>query len=101
MGSVLLLPEVLSPLRQTGAVSPEVRSLLAVLARLDLRPLDELTAQLATSLAASYGLRAAEAVHLATAVAAGADRFLTNNRKDFPRSIAEVEVTYPDDLPEP
>jgi hypothetical protein len=35
-------------------------------------------------------------VHLATAVNVGADRFLTNNRRDFPQSIAELKVTYPD-----
>jgi hypothetical protein len=31
-----------------------------------------------------------------TAVNVGADRFLTNNRRDFPQSIAELKVTYPD-----
>ena len=34
-----------------------------------------------------------------SAVIAGADRFLTNNRKDFPKTIAEVEIVYPDELP--
>ena len=48
--------------------------------------------------AASYGLRAADAVHLATAVGAGANRFLTNNKRDFPKSITEIDVTYPEDL---
>jgi predicted nucleic acid-binding protein len=52
-------------------------------------------------LGASYGLRAADAVHLATAVGAGADRFLTNNRSEFPKSITEIAVTYPDDLADP
>jgi predicted nucleic acid-binding protein len=65
---------------------------------LDLRPVDPSTAELATVLGASYRLRAADAVHLATAVAAGADRFITN-RRDFPPSVAEIEVTYPEDLP--
>jgi len=37
-------------------------------------------------------------VHLATAVNVGADRFITNNRRDFPKSIAEIDVTYPADL---
>lgn len=36
-----------------------------------------------------------------TAVGAGADRFLTNNTRDFPQTITEIEVTYPADLPEP
>jgi len=39
-------------------------------------------------------------VHLATAVAAGADRFITNSSSDFSTTIAEVDVTYPDELPE-
>ena len=59
------------------------------------------TAALATALAATYRLRAADAVHLATAVIAGADRFVTINASDFPRSIVEIDVTYPLDLPDP
>lgn len=46
-------------------------------------------------------LCAADAVHLATAVGVGADRFLTNNRRDFPTTISEIEVVYPGDLPDP
>lgn len=60
-----------------------------------------LIAQRAASLGARYNLRAADAVHLATAVSGGADRFLTNNRSDFPQSITEVDVVYPDQLPDP
>ncbi len=97
IGSVLLLPELLTkPLRE-GAID-ELDELGALLSRLDLRPVDEATAELATALAAAYGLRAADAVHLATAVNAGADRFITNNASDFPKTITEVDVTYPADL---
>jgi predicted nucleic acid-binding protein len=97
IGSVLLLPELLStPLRE-GA-EDELSALGKLLGRLELLPSDRATAELAAVLGASYGLRAADAVHLATAVAAGADRFITNNRRDFSRSITEVDVTYPDDL---
>lgn len=71
-----------------------------MLARLDLRPVDETTAEIATVLAAKYGMRAADATHLATAVGLGADRFITNNKRDFPRNINEVQVTYPEDLPD-
>jgi predicted nucleic acid-binding protein len=99
-GSVLLLPEVLGkPLRDGTAA--EVRVLAALLARLDLRPVDLATAELATSLAARYKLRAADAVHLASAVGIGADRFITNNQRDFRRDITEVDVTYPSDLADP
>lgn len=77
----------------------ELEELGTLLSRLDLRPADEATAELAAALGASYGLRAADAVHLATAVAGGAARFITNNRSDFPKTIGEVDITYPDDLP--
>ncbi len=98
-GSVLLLPEVLSrPLRDGS--TDEVRLLAGLLARLDLRPTDRATAELATSLATRYRLRAADAVHLATAVAIGADRFITNNKRDFPATMAEIAITYPADLPD-
>lgn len=97
IGSVLLLPELLTkPLREDAM--DELNELGALLGRLDLRPVDEATAELATGLGAAYRLRAADAVHLATAVYAGADRFITNNASDFPKTITEVDVTYPVDL---
>ena len=39
-------------------------------------------------------------IHLATAVAIGADRFITNNKRDFPAAMTEIAVTYPADLPD-
>ena len=100
IGSVLLLPEVLSkPLREGTA--DEVSILAGLLTRLDLRPVDRATAELATALAGRYRLRAADATHLATAVSMGAHRFITNNRRDFGIGITEIDITYPDDLPDP
>lgn len=97
VGSVLLVPEVLSkPLREGNAA--EIESLALLLGHLDLRPVDAIVADAAAALGATYGLRAADAVHLATAVLAGADRFITNNPGDFPKTIAEIEVCYPADL---
>lgn len=99
VGSLLLLPELLGkPLRD--GLADEVRILTGLLGRLDLRPVDRATAELAVALSAAYRLRAADATHLATAVALGADRFITNNHRDFPTSIAEVQITYPADLPQ-
>jgi predicted nucleic acid-binding protein len=99
-GSVLLLPELLSkPMREEA--TDEVAELFSLLGRLELLPTDHATAELATALGATHGLRAADAVHLATAVGAGAERFVTNNRRDFPTSIAEIQITYPSDLPDP
>ena len=100
IGSVLLLPEVLSrPLRDGAA--DEVRILAGLLARLDLRPVDRATAELATALSSRYRLKAADATHLATAVGMGADRFITSNRRDFPATITEIQVTYLADLASP
>jgi predicted nucleic acid-binding protein len=97
IGSVLLLPEMLGKPVRDGATN-EVRILAALLARLDLRPVDRATAELATALSSRYGLKAADATHLATAVAMGADRFITNNRRDFPSTMPEIQITYPADL---
>jgi predicted nucleic acid-binding protein len=97
IGSVLLLPEILSKPLRDGATD-EVRLLAGLLARLDLRPVDRATAELATALSSRYRLKAADAIHLATAVGVGADRFITNNQREFPATITEVHVTYPADL---
>lgn len=99
IGSVLLIPELLTKPLRDGATE-EFEELSALLARLDLLAADEATAELAASLGASYRLRAVDALHLATAVGAGADRFLTNNHADFHKSITEIDITYPDELPE-
>ena len=98
-GSVLLLPELLSkPLRDGSA--DEIRILTGLLARMDLRPVDRATAELATALSSRYRLKTADATHLATAVSMGAERFITNKR-DFSPDIKEIDVTYPDALPDP
>jgi predicted nucleic acid-binding protein len=100
IGSVLLLPELLSrPLRRQE--HDEVMALVALLDAIDLRATDEPTAELAAQLGARYRLRAADAIHLATAVHAGADRFITNNAADFSKDIVEIDITYPSDLDEP
>ena len=99
-GSVLLIPELLAKPMRDGTES-EIEALAVLLGRLELRPVDEAVAELAAALGAVHGLRAADAIHLATAVAAGADRFITNNSSDFSKAITEVDVTYPDELPEP
>ena len=100
IGSVVLLPEVLAKPVRAGATD-QVAELAGLLSRLDLLSADAPTAEIAASLAATYRLRAVDAFHLATAVLAGADRFLTDNRKDFGASIAEIEVVHPDALPGP
>lgn len=99
VGSVLLLPEVLAKPMRVDPASAETAALISLLSRLELVAMDVSTARLSLTLAVSYGLRAADSVHLATAIAAGAARFLTNNRRDFPKTITEIDVQYPDELP--
>lgn len=81
--------------------SSELEALAALLSRLDLRPTDEATAELAAAPGASYGLCACDAVHLATAVSAGADRFITNNSSHFSKAFVEVDVVDPSELGDP
>jgi predicted nucleic acid-binding protein len=100
VGSVLLLPEILAKPMRDGRAE-ELTALTGLLSRLELLVFDAVTAEVATSLAATHRLRAADAVHLATAVVAGADRFVTNNRQDFPETLTDIDVTYPDTLPDP
>lgn len=100
IGSVLLLPELLAKPIRDRAIE-HLSQLAALLGRLELLHTDRAIAELATQLASTYRLRAADAVHLATAVQAGADRFITNNSKDFPKSIVEIDITYPMDLAAP
>ena len=95
IGSVLLLPELLSKPLRDGA-HDDIEALSVLLSRLYLHATDRATAELATAMGAEYRLRAADAIHLATAVNNGADRFVTNNRDDFPKSIAEIDIVYPD-----
>lgn len=98
VGSLLLVPEVLSkPLREHA--DDEVIALTELLARIDLIPVDAEIAELATTLGARHRLRATDAVHLATAVAVGADRFITNNSRDFSAAITEIDVVTPADIP--
>jgi len=98
VGSVLLVPEVLSKPVKDGDTH-SVRMLSGLLARLDLRPVDLAMAEQAAVLRARYKLRTADATHLATAISTGAHRFITNNQRDFGSFIKEIDVTYPADLP--
>lgn len=98
IGSALLLPELLSKPIRLG-LDLERDALLKILSFLDLIPLDTATAMLAAQLGAAYKLKAPDAIHLATAVQAGADAFVTNNTRDFkPELILELRVVFPNDL---
>jgi predicted nucleic acid-binding protein len=98
IGSVLLLIETLiKPVRQNDQA--QLGDLRLLLSRLQLHDVTVPISDLAVELGARYRIKTVDAVHLATAVFAGADRFVTNNRRDFSQDIAEIDVTYPDELP--
>jgi predicted nucleic acid-binding protein len=99
VGSLVLLTEMLTKPLRADPKSAEALVLAGLLAQLDLRPLDRPTALIAVDLGVKYGLAAPDAIHLATAVYAGATWFLTNNRRDFTKGIEEIDVVYPTDLP--
>jgi len=100
VGSILLLPEVMSKPLDEGRHA-EAAKLSVLLGCLDLQPVDTPTADKATTFRSQYRLKTVDAVHLATAVQAGADRFITNNRRDFSMSIEEIDIVFPEDLPAP
>ena len=93
IGSVLLVSELFgSPAGRTDGV--EKATLVSILARMDLKNVDYETADLAGAMRAKYRLRAADAIQLDTAELWGADRFHTNNRKDFGQPIDEIEIVF-------
>lgn len=93
IGSLVLIPEVLGkPIRLNR--TEELMRLNDLLYRLELQPVDEEIADAAAAFSAAYNLRAADSIHLATAVVHGASRFHTGNRKDFGPQIEEVEVVW-------
>lgn len=95
IGSVILLPETLSKPLRSGR-DREHAALEALLGRIDLKPVDSEIAEASVAFGAVYGLRAADAIHLATAVVWGAERFHTGNKKDFGPHIREIEVVHPE-----
>ena len=94
IGSVVLVSEVLGA--PSARVNPaEQQRRINILANLDLKDVDYETADLAGTLRAKYRLKTPDALHLATAVLWGADRFHTNNSKDFGQHIEEIEIVFP------
>lgn len=96
-GSLLLVSELLIKPTRVGDET-EIQALLACLGRLQLRAIDTQIAALSVTLGAAYGLKAPDALHLANAVDAGVEWFVTNNRRDFDKRIAEVGVLFVDEL---
>ncbi len=93
IGSLVLVPETLAkPLRLKN--TREFDTISKFLRKIELKPVDLDIAYAAAEYGAKYRLKAADAIHLATAVVWGAERFHTNNRKDFGPHIDELEVVW-------
>jgi predicted nucleic acid-binding protein len=94
IGSVVLVSEVFAA--PVGEIhEAERQRLINIIAALDLKDVDYEVADIAVTLRAKYRLKTPDALHLATAVLWGADRFHTNNRKDFGQQIDEIEIVFP------
>jgi len=94
LGSNLLLLELLMKPMRTGAAA-ELERLTELLSTFDLKSADDELVDAALGFSVKYRLKTVDAIHLATAVVWGADRFHTNNRKDFGPHITEIEIVYP------
>jgi len=98
IGSVLLIPETLiKPFRIHS--ESQIDAISEILAQLTLVPVSREIATKATQYGAKYRIKTPDAIHLATAVHAGADYFLTNNRKDFSKAISEMNIVFPAEIP--
>ena len=94
IGSVVLLSEVFG-LPADRVNTEEKQRLIEIMGALDLKDVDHETAMLAGVMRARYRLDTPDALHLATAVLWGADRFHTNNSKDFGQPFDEIEIVFP------
>lgn len=90
IGSVVLLTEALA----LGSSTPHSLRLRKILSALVLVPVDSNIARVAAALRATYRLTTPDALHLATAIVVGADRFVTGNSRDF-TSVKEIPVVFP------
>ena len=81
--SSLVFAELLVPLYRAGdkAAASGLVSRLSGFANLTIHELDARTSAIAARLRAEHGLRTPDAIHAATALTAGADGILTNDRQ--------------------
>lgn len=90
VSSALILTEALA----LGDATPSPARIQELIGSLQLVPADTRIAMIGAALRTKYRLKTPDALHLATAIAVGADRFVTGNRRDFSR-ISEIDVVHP------
>jgi predicted nucleic acid-binding protein len=98
VASTITLTETLAkPLREKADdLVAAYRAMLGETPGVLLQPVDSATADRAAGLRARYNLKTPDALHVATAIEAGCDAFLTNDR-DL-RRVTEIRVLVLDDL---
>lgn len=98
VSSVITLAEVLPQPLKTGntTLAQEYRAILVHSAGFSLLSVTAQMAERAADLRARYSLRTPDALHVATAIIAGCDAFLTNDAAL--RRISELHVLLLDDL---
>lgn len=98
--SVLTLFEVMVVPKRLGAVElcRRYRDLFASFPNLSVLPVGEDVAEAASDLAAAHELRAPDAIHVATALRAGAAGFVTEDRRL--RRVRGIEVLSLEEVPE-
>ncbi|MDD9348084.1 PIN domain-containing protein [Mumia sp.] len=92
IGSTLLVTEALTVADDRR---DERLRMIAILGRLALLPVTQDVAVVAAALKLRHRLKTPDALHLATAITAGADQFVTINRRDFGSRITEIDIVHP------
>lgn len=95
--SALALHEVLTGVHKSGFgdQAPTYRNLLLSFPNLSVVPFDAECAAISAELKARHGLRTPDAIHLATAIHAGAEAFVTNDEAF--RKVDDIKVRFPGD----
>ena len=98
ISSVILLTEVLSQPIKLGntALERQYRNILLHSGGFSLLPVTKQIAEFAADLRARYNLRTPDALHVATAIIAGCDAFLTNDTAL--QRVAEIPILLLDEL---
>lgn len=98
IGSFIILTEVLiQPIRVNNhALAQKYETILLKSAGFQLIPIAESVSRRAAILRATYNLRTPDAIHIATAIEAGCDAFLTND-KGLKR-VSEIRILLLDEL---
>jgi predicted nucleic acid-binding protein len=98
VSSVIILAEVLpQPIKLANSrLEQEYRNILLHSGGFDLLPVTAQIAESAAALRARYNLRTPDALHVATAIAAGCDALLTNDAGV--KRVAEIAILVLDEL---